>query len=647
MCGIAGIINLDKRPIEDRVLGEMTDALRHRGPDGRGTFTDKFIGLGHRRLAIIDLTELAHQPMQTQGGDFVITYSGEIYNFKDLRRNLEKEGEEFKSQSDTEVVLKAFARQGLDAVNHFNGMFAFAIWDKRNKVITLARDRYGIKPLYYWQNNKVLLFASEIKAFLKHPEFKVDLDLETLLEYFTFQNTFTYKTLFKGVKLLPPGSFIRISLKGDVKINMQKYWDFHFREESPAKREEEYLEELDRLFKQAVQRQLVSDVEVGAYLSSGVDSGSVVALASQFFKELKTFCIGFDLSSASGLELSFDEREKAEHISYLYQTEHYEAVLKSGDMKRCLKDLVWALEDLRLGQSYPNFYASKLASRFVKVCLSGGGGDELFGGYPWRYYKTLKSKDFDEYIDGYYRYWQRLVPNKTLHKLFSPVWNKVKDVWTENIFKDVLNGNKSVPSTPEEYINQSLYFEAKTFLHGLLVVDDKLSMAHGLEVRVPFLDNDLVDFALKVPVRLKLRDIDHILNIDEDDLAKRDKYFEKMQDGKIVLRKVLSKYVGDQVANGHKQGFSGPDASWFKGESIDYVRRVLLDRQADIYEYFDYKTTSDLIEEHINGNKNRRLFIWSLLCLEQWLKMFLGKEYDTLGSIQSSLSEYARVGARR
>jgi asparagine synthase (glutamine-hydrolysing) len=628
MCGIAGIVSLDKKPIAEKVLSEMTDALRHRGPDDRGAFIDGYIGLGHRRLAIIDLSKTAHQPMLTEDKNFAISYSGEVYNFKDLRKDLEQDGIHFKSESDTEVVLNSLAKRGLAVLNSFNGMFAFAIWDKKNKILTLARDRYGIKPLYYWQNNTVFLFASEIKAFLQHPEFKVDLDLETLLEYFTFQNTFTYKTLFKGVKLLPPGSLMQISLKGDIKISMQKYWDFHFKEESPARKEEEYLEELDRLFKQAVQRQLISDVEVGAYLSGGIDSGSIVAITSQYFKELKTFCIGFDLSSASGLELSFDEREKAEHISYLYQTEHYEAVLKSGDMKRCLPDLVWALEDLRLGQSYPNFYASKLASKFVKVCLSGGGGDELFGGYPWRYYKALKSKNFDEYIDGYYKYWQRLVPNRTLHELFSPVRSQVKDVWTENIFKDVLNGHKSVPSTPEEYINQSLYFEAKTFLHGLFIVDDKLSMARGLEIRVPFLDNDLVDFALKVPLRFKLKDIDHILTIDEDDLAKRDKYFEKMHDGKLILRKVLGKYVGDGIASQHKQGFSGPDASWFKGESIDFVKEKLLNKKAGLYNFLNYRVAKRLITEHLNGKINRRLLIWSLLCFEEWLTIFNNKKFN-------------------
>lgn len=625
MCGIVGIVNLDRKKVNENTLREMRDSLAHRGPDGKGIYVDNFVGLGHRRLSIIDLSKQAAQPMQTEGKDFIITYNGEVYNFNDLKDKLEKTGIIFKSNSDTEVVLNSFSKWGVKSLDAFNGMFAFAVWDRKGKTLTLARDRYGIKPLYYWQNDKVFLFASEIKAFLKHPLFKVDLDLETLLEYFTFQNTFTYKTLFKKVKLLPPGHFMQISFKNGIDIKLTQYWDFCFREDRHIKCEEEYLEELDRLFKQAVKRQLISDVEIGAFLSGGIDSGSIVSIASQHFKELKTFCIGFDLSSASGLELSFDERKKAEHISYLYQTEHYEMVLKSGDMQRYLPDLVWALEDLRLGQSYPNFYASKLASRFVKVCLSGVGGDELFAGYPWRYYKALKSKNFDEYIDGYYQYWQRLVPNRILKELFSTIWKKVAGVWTEDIFKNIFINHRMVPKKPEDYINHSLYFEAKTFLHGLFVVEDKLSMMHGLEIRVPFLDNDLVEFATKIPVRLKLKDIDNILNIDEDALAKREQYFEKMHDGKIILRKVLGKYVQDNVKNQHKQGFSGPDASWFKGESIDYVKGLLLNKKANIYDYFDYKTTKYLIQQHIEGKYNRRLFIWSLLCFEWWLRIFVAK----------------------
>jgi len=601
----------------------MTDALAHRGPDGRGTHIDGYVGLGHRRLSIIDLSEKASQPMKIGRSEFVISYNGEVYNFRGIRKRLLKQGIKFNSHSDTEVILKSFAKWGVKALEKYNGMFAFAFWDKNSETLTLARDRYGIKPLYYWQDNDIFMFASEIKAFLQHPRFKAILDKESLLEYFTFQNTFTYKTLFKGVKILRPGHYLQINIKNKCGIELKQYWDFHFQEEKNAGSEEEYLEECDRLFKQAVKRQLVSDVEVGSFLSGGIDTGSIVAIASQMFKDLKTFCVGFDLSSISGLERAFDERARAEHVSYLYQTEHYEMVLKSGDMQRCLPALVWSLEDLRLGQSYPNFYASKLASRFTKVCLSGGGGDELFAGYPWRYYHSLANKSFDQFVSDYYIYWQRLIPNTTIKKIFSPIWKDVNHIWTENIFKDVLSQHRFLSKKPQDYINHSLYFEAKTFLHGLFIVEDKLSMAHGLETRVPLLDNDLVDFALKIPVRMKLKNIDNILRLDESEIAKRQLYLGKTNDGKIILRKVLRQYVGEEIAAGHKQGFSGPDASWFKGESIDYVKKMLLKKNANVYDYLNYAQTKRIINEHLTGKQNRRLFIWSLLCFEHWLQHFI------------------------
>jgi asparagine synthase (glutamine-hydrolysing) len=630
MCAIVGILNLNRKLVDRKVLWEMTDALRHRGPDDRGIYIDKYVGLGHRRLSIIDLSERAHQPMTSEDGIFTIIYNGEIYNFREIRDKLEREGIRFRSCSDTEVVLKSFARWGVSALSLFNGMFTFAIWDKENRILTLARDRYGVKPLYYLREGKVFIFASEIKAFFRYPDFFAGVDPAVILEYFTFQNTFTYRTLFKNVKVFPPGYFLQISFTGKETITMKQYWDFHFKEDRHLRGEEEYLEELDRLFRQAVRRQLISDVEVGSYLSGGVDSGAIVAIASKYLKGLKTFCIGFDLSSASGLELSCDERKKSERVSYLYQTEQYEMVLKSGDMQKNLPSIVWSLEDLRLGQCYPNFYAAKLASQFVKVCLSGAGGDELFGGYPWRYYATFKNNNFNEYINGYYGYWQRLVSFSALKKLFSPIRNEIKGIDTKDIFRAVFNNCRFIPQGREDYINHSLYFEAKTFLHGLLIVEDKLSMFHGLETRVPFLDNDLVSFALKIPVRLKLKNAGRIIKIDEDGLAKRDNYFKKMRDGKVILRKVLHRYVEKGIINQAKQGFSGPDASWFRGESIDYVKAMLLDRGAHIYRYLDYKTARSLINDHIEGRYNRRLFIWSLLCFEWWLKIFIAKETSFL-----------------
>ncbi len=262
------------------------------------------------------------------------------------------------------------------------------------------------------------------------------------------------------------------------------FWDFDFTEQESGASDKEYEEELDRLFRQAVGRQLVADVPVASYLSGGLDSGSITAVASRLIPDMKSFTVGFDLTSASGIELTFDERAAAEHLSYVFGTEHYEMVLKAGDLERVLPHLTWHLEEPRVGQSYPNFYAAGLASKFGKVVLSGAGGDELFGGYPWRYYRGLATDNFDAYIDQYYSFWQRLIPNRSVPDVFSPVWNEVKSVSTRDIFRDVYKSGTSQIASYEDSINLSIYPEAKTFLHGLLVVEDKLSMAHGLETRV-------------------------------------------------------------------------------------------------------------------------------------------------------------------
>tara|TARA_B100001971_G_scaffold129103_1_gene119085 strand:- start:139192 stop:141057 length:1866 start_codon:yes stop_codon:yes gene_type:complete len=616
MCGIVGYLNFNGAPASEPVLKKMTDSIVHRGPDGEGQYTHGVCGLGHRRLSIIDLSNAGAQPMQNDNGRYVISYNGEIYNFKEIRNILKTSGYKFFSNTDTEVVLKAYEEWGEECVKRFNGMFAFAIWDKKEEELFLARDRYGIKPLYYHQSNDRIIFASENKAIFASELVKKEIDKKALVEYMTFQNFFSERTLFENIKMFPQGFFGKVKKNG--RLELKQYWDFHFKE--PRDRVltyDEYLEELDFLIRQAVNRQLVSDVEIGSYLSGGMDSGSLTCLASQHLPYIKTFTVGFDLNSASGLELAFDERSKAEHMSYLFKTEHYEMVLKSGDMERCMDKLVYHLEEPRVGQCYPNFYASKLASKFTKVVLSGAGGDEIFAGYPWRYYRSVGHKDFEAYIDDYYLYWQRLIPNKTIHKIFEPIWDEVKDVWTRDIFRNVYKNHSNNLDSPEDYINHSLYFEAKTFLHGLLVVEDKLSMAHSLETRVPFLDNDLVDFAQTVPIRHKLARLDEVVRINENEPgAKNKNYFQKTNDGKLILRDVMNRYIPNEVTDRVKQGFSSPDASWFKGESIEFVKKEL-HVNAKIFDILNYKETSNLINEHLQGKENRRLLIWSLLNIEK------------------------------
>lgn len=625
MCGISGLVHLDGSPVSPVTLKRMTDAIAHRGPNGEGHWIEGSVGLGHRRLAIIDLSPAGHQPMISTDHRYVLSYNGEIYNYRELRAELEAAGFWFRSKTDSEVVLHALAHWGAEALQRFNGMFALALWDRKARTLLLARDRYGIKPLYYAQQGNTFAFGSEQKAITAVPDFARKLDKQALLEYFTFQNIFTDRTLLQDVHLLPAGHHATLDLAAKTpELKRVQYWDYRFREPDHAARKEEYLEELDRLFRQAVNRQLVSDVELGAYLSGGMDSGSITAIAAQSFPNLKTFTCGFDLSSASGIELAFDERSKAEAMSARFKTEHYEMVLKAGDMERCLPQLAWHLEEPRVGQSYPNYYAAKLASKFVKVVLSGSGGDELFGGYPWRYYRAATSQNFEHYIDQYYLYWQRLADNRQLKQMFAPVRSEVEGVWTRDIFRDVFATHDNVLDRPEDYINHSLYFEAKTFLHGLFVVEDKLSMAHGLESRVPFMDNDLVDFAMQCPVNLKLNNLAEVLRINENEPGdKRGQFFQKTNDGKQILRDMMSRYIPSEITKAEKQGFSSPDASWFKGESIDFVKRALLNGHARLYDVLDRQAVTSLVEEHLRGEQNRRLLIWSLLNVEAWLNQSL------------------------
>ena len=622
MCGIVGVVNFDDEPASAVQVKNMTDAIVHRGPDDEGQFIFENVGLGHRRLSIIDLSPAAHQPMQSADMRYVLTYNGEIYNFRELRSELEALGYQFRSNSDSEVVLYAYMQWQEKCVERFNGMFAFAILDKFEKTLFLARDRYGIKPLYYAFSGPQFFFGSEQKGIQAYHSFESQLDYKALLEYFTFQNLFTDRTFDDKIKLFPAGHWARLSIKNPVnKLSLHQYWDFNFEEPENPDTEEAYIEELDRLFRQAVKRQLVSDVELGSYLSGGMDSGSITAIAASELPYIKTFTCGFDMNSAQGIELGFDEREKSEYMSYQFKTEHYEMVLKAGDMERCIPKLAYHLEEPRVGQCYPNFYAAQLASKFVKVCLSGVGGDELFGGYPWRYYRVSDSQSFTDYIDKYYLYWQRLVDNKDLKRLFAPVWNHVKDVWTRDIFEHVFINHKNKLENPIDYINHSLYFEAKTFLQGLLVVEDKVSMAHSLETRVPFLDNELVDFSMKIPMKYKLRNLGPPVQVNENNPGdKQNQHFKKTNDGKLILREVMKTYIPERISSAVKQGFSAPDSSWFKGESIDFVKKTLLNQNNPLYSILDFDTANEIINIHINGKENKRLFIWSLLNINELSK---------------------------
>lgn len=630
MCGIVGVFNLNGNPVSLNHLKKMNNQMLHRGPDGEGYFWDNEIGLAHRRLSILDTSSKGAQPMTSKDGQWVITFNGCIYNYLELKQELRNRGHEFVSSGDTEVLVEGLAAYGVSFFERLNGMFAIGAWHKAEKTLYLSRDRFGVKPLYYWFNGKTIIFASEIKAIISHPDFKMELNYDVLNEYFTFQNQFTFQTLFKGVFLLPQANTIKIN-NSTKSIVHKSWWDYDFSNPDNTMDFETAKLETERLFKQAVARQMISDVPVGSYLSGGMDSGSITALASQHVSRLSTFTCGFDMSAVTGVEANYDERRDAELMANYFKTEHFEQVLNAGDIRWSLPKVVWHLEDLRVGMSYPNYYISRLASKFVKVCLQGTGGDELYGGYPWRYYRVFQSLNQQDFFDQYYGFWQRLVPDSGKKLLFTDQVTKHIDYdEPRKIFERVFTFNKKLKyNTPEEHIQNSLYFEIKTFLPGLLLVGDKLSMANSLEERFPFLDNDLVALAEKIPVRHKLGNLENRLKIDENDFRDKKKLYQEFDDGKNVLRKAMLDFIPEKIINRKKQGFSAPDESWYRGENADYVKELLIDKKTISSEFINQDYIKQIIHEHTHQRINHRLLIWSFMNFEWWCRIFLdGQKID-------------------
>ncbi|WP_236784000.1 asparagine synthase (glutamine-hydrolyzing) [Azospirillum humicireducens] len=627
MCGVVALINLAGRSVSPDVVQAMTRALAHRGPNAEGVWCDGEIGLGHRRLSILDLSPRANQPLHSTDGELVVSYNGEIYNFQELRRLLEEEGAIFTTNTDTEVLLWGYRFWGIEPLmRRINGMAALAIVDRRRRRMILARDRYGIKPLYLWRHGSTLAAASEIKAFMAHPDFRVTLNQEALNEYFTFQNLFRQHTLFQGVDMLPAGTIMEIEANGHDR--QYQYWDFDFSKPDNRMEAAAAAEETRRHLQQAVERQLLSDVPVGAYLSGGIDSGALVAIASQHVPRLATFTAGFEMSSVEGIEKTFDERRNAELMAHACQTEHYEQVMNAGDIRWALPRVVWHLEDLRLGMCYPNYYIARLASKFVGGCLSGAGGDELFGGYPWRYFRVLNPANEKFYLRSYYEFWQRLMLQSERQSMFQS--GSFRDAASKDmleVFSGVFpdTGHLSL-LTPEEQISNTFYFECKTFLSGLLIVNDKLSMASGLEERVPFLDNDLVSLAQKIPVHLKLPDLEQFRFIDEDLFSKRILAQNTYNTGKSVLRSALQGFLPTEVVSRPKQGFSAPDGSWYQGENASYVRNFLLSEKLIMSDFIRPDFVRRIVDEHTGRIANHRLLIWSFLCFEWWCRIFLNGE---------------------
>jgi asparagine synthase (glutamine-hydrolysing) len=541
---------------------------------------------------------------------------------------LQSKGHKFFSTSDTEVISEGLAEYGPSFFERINGMFAIGAWHKPSKTLWLSRDRFGIKPLYYWQSDETFLFSSEIKAFIQHSAFKVEVNLNALNEYFSFQNIFSTHTLFKGVTMLPPANTVKIDTETGRSFKHESWWDHDFTRPDNKMTVEDAKTETSNLLSGAVARQMVADVPVGSYLSGGLDSGSLSVLASAHVDRLYTFTAGFEMSEVNGNEAGFDERLDAELTANFIKSEHYEQVINAGDIRWSLPRVVWHLEDLRVGMSYPNYYISRLASKFVKVCLQGTGGDELYGGYPWRYYRVFQSLNQKEFFNNYYGFWQRLVKDEDKIKLFRPeVYKKMRVEEPRKVFERVFTFNKNLKyNTPEEHIQNSLYFEMKTFLPGLLLVGDKLSMANGLEERFPFLDNDLVEFAQKIPIKYKLANLENMKRLDENTVGNKKDIFQQYNEGKNVLREAMNNFLPDRIINRKKQGFSAPDESWYRGENAQYVKDLLLGENMVSAQFVNQNYVRQIVDEHCNKHINHRLLLWSFMCFEWWCRLFLNNE---------------------
>lgn len=569
--------------------------------------TASLIGFGHRRLGIIDPGPSGHQPMSVPDDSAWIAYNGETYNYPDLRTRVLSDGATLRTESDTEVVLNHVRRRGLDGLNDLDGMFAMAIYDQHTNDLLVARDRFGVKPLYWTLTDDFLLFASEAKALFASGLVAAELDPAGIAEYCTFQNVLRDETIWKGVFLLPAGHVLRMTPGNRTAPQITEFHRGYSIVDDVVDPDPVRLSEL---FEAAVTRQLISDVPVGSFLSGGMDSGSIVAVTGQSIPRLHTFTGGFDLTNVDGIEQGNDERRLAEQLSYLLQTEHYSVVLKSGDMPAAMEKLTWHMDDPRVGMCYPSWYTSKLASKFVKVCMAGTGGDELFGGYPWRYRSGVQATSIESFSDDLFEAWHRLVPPAEMSDLLAPEVDAHRsDARSafDRIVHRAIEDSPGEAGSPMNLTEAVLRFEFKTFLNGLLVTDDHVSMAHSLETRVPFLDNALADYAWSLPTQAKF---------DVEVLLANPTGFLDSVGGKLLLREAMTSFLPASYTSQKKRGFSPPDENWYRGESLDYVKEVLFDPVTMARPWFNQQGVSNLVEQHVSGQRNNRLLIWSLISLE-------------------------------
>lgn len=631
MCGISGkLVFNDITRVDAQLIRHMNQVLRHRGPDDEGVYVSGNIGLGHTRLAIIDLSPLGNQPMSNEDETIWITYNGEIYNFPELRPALERKGHRFSSKTDTEVIIHLYEEHGVECVKHLRGMFAFAIWDGNQQRLFLARDRVGQKPLVYAIVDNSLIFASETKAILQDPQVRVEVDLEAIHYYLTYGYVPSPMTGFKGIRKLPPGHTL-IWENGDLRI--ERYWDLHYVPKTTFS-EAECKERILELLREATKIRLISDVPSGAFLSGGIDSSSVVAMMSQVASgPVKTYSIGFE-------ESDFDELRYARLIAERFGTDHHEFVVKP-DALATLPKLVWHFnEPYADASAVPTYYVSKITREHVTVALNGDGGDESFAGYPryvMRRSVDLIADSLGALPKGLRRSIQntlgkfdpvRISRNTTLRRLhwmldavdntsaqrYSRFMTKFHTDIKEQLY--TADFERSAPSVDPvdrlvklhqqadapDFVDKTLYVDVMAYLpDDLLVKVDIASMAVSLEARSPYLDHHLMEFAASLPSNYKLR-------------GKTTKY---------LLKKSLEQILPKEVLCRPKMGFGVPISHWLRRELKDFACELLLDSVAAQRGYFNPTYVRDLLDDHISGGGDHTARIWTLLNLELWHRMYI------------------------
>jgi asparagine synthase (glutamine-hydrolysing) len=627
MCGIAGFVTNGGAPQPPGVIERMTDALRHRGPDDEGHYTDRSAALGHRRLSIIDVAA-GHQPMPNEDGRLQIVFNGEIFNHAALRPDLERAGHRYTTRCDTETILHSYEQYGADCVSRFRGMFAFAIWDTAARTLFCARDRLGIKPLYYYWDGKLFAFASEIKALLAHPAISASFDEALLPEYLAFGYTSGDRTLFAGIRKLMPGHVLTLALDAEApRLEIRRYWDIPAPEPEPGRDDASWIRECRERLEETVRMRLMSDVPLGMFLSGGLDSSAIAALIKRMTTgPVETFSVGYR-------EAQFSELSYARQVAESIGTDHHEIVVGMDDFFGALPRLIWHEDEpITWPSSVSLYFVSKLASERVKVVLTGEGSDELFGGYGrYRFYLLNQrwARIYGVLPAGLRRRIREGVaatrllaagPRRKLQHTFVGRDASVEALYLDNFYSAFSGGEQrslfpplagGAPyagflefwntGRPYSTLQRMLYADQKTYLVELLMKQDQMSMASSIESRVPFLDHTFVEFAARVPDRLKVRG----------------------GEGKYIVKRAVEDLLPREIIYRRKMGFPTPLRQWLREPAAEKLLATLRDPNGLLGPYVDRAALDALLARQSSGAEDVTDRIWRLLNLQIWGDLFI------------------------